>query len=281
MDTEAAIDTAIDVGGRLALAVLFLVLGYVLAVVARRLSHRLLNQPAVARALGPSLVRLMGTVIFYLLLATGVGLALIAVGVPERFVGSIAVLLVALLLISLHQSLANLAATVTFLLFQPIRRGELVETMGYIGTVQEILLFSSVIQLPDDRLVTLPNGKIQESGVANLSRQRRVMPKFSLTVAYSEDLARVKSVIAEVAARDPRIHADPPVVVVVDELGENGVRLLVLPTVEQRHFWEVRSDLQEQVKARFDAEGIAFAVPPREVRLTSTPVPHAADGTKA
>lgn len=279
MEADTAIDTAIDFGGKVAVALLVLGGGYLLAAVARRLSHRLLEQPAVARALGPSMVRLLGTVVFYILFALAVGLALIALGVPERYVGTIAVLLIALFVIALQQSLANLAATVTFLLFQPFRRGELVETMGYMGTVQEILLFNSVILLPDHRRVTLPNGRIQESGVANYSRQGRVVATFGLTVAYGEDLSRVKTIVADLAAGDRRILDGRAIVVVVDELAENGVRLLVFPTVRPDDFRDVRSDLQARIKARFDAEGIRFAIPPREVRLSNTSVSTETDGS--
>lgn len=273
MEADVAIDSALNFGGDVVTAALVLAGGYVAAAVARRLSHRVLQQPAVARALGPSMVRLLGTVVFYILFAIAVGIALIAIGVPERYVGAVAVLVIALLALSLQQSLANLAATVTFLLFQPVRRGELVETMGFMGTVQEILLFNTVILLPDHRLVTLSNGRIQESGIVNYSRQGRVMPTFSLTVGYGEDLTRVRDVIAEVAGADHRVLRDEPIVVAVDELGEIGVRLLVFAVVAPQDFWEVRSDLQERIKARFDAEGIRFAVPPRDVRLANASAP--------
>ena len=279
METDVAIDSALNFGGDVVTAAMVLAGGYVAAAVARRLSHRVLQQPAVARALGPSMVRLLGTVVFYILFAIAVGIALIAIGVPERYVGAVAVLVIALLALSLQQSLANLAATVTFLLFQPVRRGELVETMGYMGTVQEILLFNSVILLPDHRRVTLPNGRIQESGVANYSRQGRVVATFGLTVTYGEDLSRVKTIVADLAAGDRRILDGRAIVVVVDELAENGVRLLVFPTVRPDDFRDVRSDLQERIKARFDAEGIRFAIPPREVRLSNTSVSTETDGS--
>jgi hypothetical protein len=41
MDIESGIDTAISIGARLGLALLALVIGYVLAVVVRRLANRL------------------------------------------------------------------------------------------------------------------------------------------------------------------------------------------------------------------------------------------------
>jgi small conductance mechanosensitive channel len=273
---DDAVDLALAIGARLGAAALVLVGGYVLAVAARRLARRLLGRPKVARVLGPSMVRLLGTAVYYFLLALAVGVALVALGVPATVVVTVAVVLIALVGVALQQSLANFAATVIFLLFQPFRRGELVETMGRMGTVEEILLFNTVLRLPDQRLVSLPNSKVQESGVTNYSRMGQVRADFDLTVAYGEDLDRVRAVIAEIAANDARVLAEPPFEVVVDELGENGVRLLAMPTVAPEHFWAVRNDLRERVKARFDAEGIRFAVPPREVRLAAAAPPPAA-----
>jgi small conductance mechanosensitive channel len=273
---DDAVDLALAIGARLGTAALVLVGGYVLAVAARRLARRLLGRPKVARALGPSMVRLLGSAAYYFLLALAVGVALVALGVSATVVVTVAVVLIALVGVALQQSLANFAATVIFLLFQPFRRGELVETMGQLGFVDEILLFNTVLRLPDQRLVSLPNSKVQESGVTNYSRMGQVRADFDLTVAYGEDLDRVRAVIAEIAANDARVLAEPPFEVVVDELGENGVRLLAMPTVAPEHFWAVRNDLRERVKARFDAEGIRFAVPPREVRLAAAAPPPAA-----
>jgi small conductance mechanosensitive channel len=146
--------------------------------------------------------------------------------------------------------------------------------MGYMGTVQEILLFNTVLLLPNQRLVSLPNSKVQESGVVNYTRQGHIWSDFSLTVDYGEDLSRVREAITELAAKDNRILHHPPILVVVDELGENGVRLLVFPTVRPKDYWDVRNDLREQIKARFDAEGIRFALPQRDVHLATSPSPN-------
>jgi small conductance mechanosensitive channel len=224
------------------------------------------------------MVRLLGSAVYYLILALAVGRSLIALGVSETFVTTVTLVALALIALALNQSIANFAATVVFLFFQPFRRGDWVETMGHFGVVQEILLFNTVILLPDRRLVSLPNSKIQESGVTNYSQMRSVLALFTLTVAYHEDLARVRGLITEIAAQDARILPDPPFDVVVDVLGETGVRLLVLPAVRPEDYLAVRNDLRARIKARFDAEGTAFAVPRREVRIAAdAPSPESLD----
>jgi small conductance mechanosensitive channel len=107
----------------------------------------------------------------------------------------------------------------------------------------------------------------------NYTRKGHIWSDFSLTVDYGEDLSRVREVITEMAANDNRILKNASIAVVVDELSENGVRLLVFPTVRPKDFWDVRNDLREQIKARFDAEGIRFALPQRDVHLSPTSSP--------
>jgi small conductance mechanosensitive channel len=209
----------------------------------------------------------------YVILGLAVAISLIALGVSATTVSTVIIILIALIGLALQQSLANFAATVIFLMFQPFKRGELVETMGYMGTVQEILLFNTVLLLPNQRLVSLPNSKVQESRVVNYTRKGHIWSDFSLTVDYGEDLSRVREVITEIVANDHRILRDPPFAVVVDELGENGVRLLVFPTVRPRDYWDVRNELRGQIKARFDAEGIRFSLPQRDVHLAPTSSP--------
>jgi small conductance mechanosensitive channel len=135
------------------------------------------------------------------------------------------------------------------------------------GTVQEILLFDTVLRLPDQRLVALPNSKIHDSGIVNYSRIGQVRADFSLTVNYAEDVTNARALITQIAAADERVLRNPPFEVVVDELGDNGVRLLVLPYVAPDDYWGVRSDMRERIKARFDTAGIRFALPERNVHF--------------
>jgi small conductance mechanosensitive channel len=267
MDTSSFPGIILNIVARIGVAALVVLLGQLLARLLRRLARRLLDRPEVASALGPSIVRLLSEAVYYIVFALAIGLSIVALGVPATYVVTAAAVLLVIFGVALQQSLANFAATVIFLLFQPFRRDELVETMGQIGTVKEILFFNTILELGDKKMVSLPNSKIQDAGVVNYTRMQIIRADVILTVSYGADLAHVRRVLNEIAAADERILAEPAFGFIVDDLGENGVRLSVRPWVAAENYWNVRNDMRERIKTRFDAEGIEFALPQRDVHV--------------
>jgi small conductance mechanosensitive channel len=267
IQANEAVNLAVSVLTNIAGAALVLAVGYFIAVAARRFTRKTLGRPDIARALGPSIVRLLSGTVYYLLLLLAAAGSLIALGVPAAAVLAVVAVILVVFAVALQQSAVNFAATVIFLMFQPFRRDELILTMGYMGWVQEILLFDTVLRLPDQRLVSMPNSKIHDSGITNYSRLGQVRADFTLTVNYAEDVSRARALISQIAAADQRVLLDPPLEVVVDDLGDNGVRLLVLPYVAPDNYWAVRNEMREMIKTRFDAVGIRFARPERNVHF--------------
>jgi small conductance mechanosensitive channel len=62
--------------------------------------------------------------------------------------------------LALQGSLANFAAGVMLIMFQPFQVGDFVEAGGATGTVHEIQIFSTVIYTDDKKKVIVPNSKI-------------------------------------------------------------------------------------------------------------------------
>jgi len=62
--------------------------------------------------------------------------------------------------LALQGSLANFAAGVMIILFQPFEVGDTIEAGGALGTVEEIQIFSTIISAPDNKRIIVPNAKI-------------------------------------------------------------------------------------------------------------------------
>jgi len=80
-------------------------------------------------------------------------------------------------------------------------------------------------------------------------------------------LLKAKHILQDIIAADERIAMDPPAIVAVKELGDNSVNLTALPYVPVENAPEVHFAITEQVKLRFDAEGISIPFPQRDVHL--------------
>lgn len=84
-----------------------------------------------------------------------------------------------MLAIALQESIADVAATVKFLVFRPFRRGGPIETMGHLDYVHELLVFTTILLDRDQRMVTLSDSKIHEDGVVNYTRTGSIRAGFS------------------------------------------------------------------------------------------------------
>ena len=217
--------------------------------------------------LTPSMETLFLTATYYAVWLVTIMVALIVLGVPVTIVVGVVGLVVVVLGVALQQSLRDLAAAVNFLLFKPFVVGDLIETKAITGTVEEIQLFTTVLVCWDNRVVILPNGEIQQNGITNYTRKGILRTDLVFGIGYGDDIGKARRVIAELVLADPRVLADPPLQILVTELGDNSVNLGVRAAASSDDYWALQNDLREQIKLRFDQEGISIPFPQRTVHV--------------
>ncbi len=220
--------------------------------------------------LAPSMTRLLLLLVYYGILLVTVIVALALIGLPVTALLTASLIIVVILGIALQQSIANLAATIIFMLFQPFKLGELIKANNVLGTVKEIQFFSTVLVTGDNMEVTIPNSKIQGDTLLNYTRLGKLRIDFVFNVSYRADVGQVKRVLLDLLTSDPRVLSDPAPVVFVQTLGEDGMQIAARPWVKPEDYWTCQWDLPERVKIRFDAEGITIPFPQRDVHLYQT-----------
>ena len=256
---------------RLAAAVLIFFIARRLAKRARTWLHISLPKANIP----PSMSQLAEHGAYYGILFVAILTGLALIGVPIEALLGASLIIVVILGIALQQSIANLAATIVFLLFQPFRLGELIKANGVLGTVKEIQFFSTVLVTGDNLEVTIPNAKIQGDNLLNYTRLGRLRIDFVFNVSYRDDLEQVRRVLYEILKADERVLADPAPNVFVQTLDDGRVALAARPWVKSEDYWSLQWDLPERVKVRFDAEGISIPFPQRDVHFfpTDRPLP--------
>lgn len=224
-------------------------------------------------SLAPSMTRLLLLLVYYGILLLTLIISLALIGFPITALLTASLIIVVILGIALQQSIANLAATIVFMLFQPFKLGELVKANNVLGTVKEIQFFSTVLVTGDNLEVTIPNAKIQGDTLLNYTRLGQLRIDFVFNVSYQSDIEQVKRALADLFASDARILTDPAPRIFVQELGEDGMQIAARPWVKPDDYWDVQWEMPERVKRRFDAEGINIPFPQRDVHLYPAPQP--------
>ena len=74
-------------------------------------------------------------------------------------------------------------------------------------------------------------------------------------------------IIKSLLDTDKRILGDPAPVIVVSELADSSVNLTVRVWSKKEDYWGVFFDLTENVKLKFDDEGISIPFPQTDVHL--------------
>jgi small conductance mechanosensitive channel len=196
-----------------------------------------------------------------------VGIALVILGVPPTTVVGILGIFVIVLAIALQQSLGNLAASVNFLLFKPFVIGDLIETGGVLGVVQEIQLFSVVLISGDNKTHVLPSSKIQGDGLTNYSKIGTLRVDLVIGVSYESDTSQAIQIITNLLTADDRVLSEPPPQVFVQNLADSSVEIAAWPFVKIADFFPFRREITGKVKDSLDAAGIVIPYPQHDVHL--------------
>ena len=169
--------------------------------------------------------------------------------------------------LALQGSLSNFAGGVLILLFRPFRIGDYIEGQGVSGTVRDIQIFHTHLTTPDNKRVVVPNGPLANNHITNFSVEATRRVDFVFGIGYNDDLRQAKALLEQMFGDDPRVLAEPALMVVVSNLGSSSVDLTVRAWVNKEHYWPLKFDLTEQVKLAFDEAGISIPYPQTDVHL--------------
>jgi small conductance mechanosensitive channel len=169
--------------------------------------------------------------------------------------------------LALQGSLSNFAGGVLILMFKPFRVGDVIEAQGFVGTVTEIQILYTIVNTVDNRRAVIPNGHLSNNSLVNYSAYATRRVEMNFGIGYGDDIQKAKALLRKLLDEDERVLQDPAPLVVVSSLGESAVNLTVRAWSKSADIWPIFWDMQEKVKACFDAEGISIPFPQRDVHL--------------
>jgi small-conductance mechanosensitive channel len=139
--------------------------------------------------------------------------------------------------------------------------GDVIRIGDKTGTVYSIDLLSIKIKTFDNLLLRIPNQTVISSEVVNVTRFPIRRFDLDLSVAYKEDLGKVKSIIERVVRDNPLCLDEPEPLITFKSFGDSGINILLGVWFEKTNFLKVKNSVFMEIKAAFDAEGIEIPFP--------------------
>jgi small conductance mechanosensitive channel len=175
--------------------------------------------------------------------------------------------------LALQGSLANFAAGLLLIIFQPFKQGDFIAAAGVEGTVQDVQILSTILHTVDNLRLIVPNNKITDGIITNYSVTPTRRVDLTIGVSYDDDLQQVKQVLSSLIAENPLILTQPAPFIGVSELADSSVNVVVRVWVQRADLVQVRFGLPEKIKLAFDQHGITLPYPQHTVHLHNGTAP--------
>jgi len=247
----------------LVLAAIIFLVGKWLARMAQNVLEKLLRK----RKVDDVLVDFLGNIVFALVIVVAVVAAFDTLGIPATsFMAIIGAAGLAIGL-ALKDSLSNFASGVMLVLFRPFTTGDFIDAGGVTGTVEEILLVSTTLTTPDNKLITIPNAIMYTSAITNYSAKETRRLDLVFGVGYDDDLKIAASVLKKICEEHPKVLHEPATSIFITNLGDSSVDFAVRPWVKREDFGGVRAEILETAKIELEAAGCNLPYPQTDVHL--------------
>ena len=248
--------------GDLIFAGLALVSSVLLALVAKRLVRRILNDIEGMPLLAADVI---ARIVSYVIITFGIVMALEALGFSFGLVGSVFLLLIILVVLAAKPLLQDLGAGLIIQLRRPFHVGDQVVINEVEGNIGEVSARTVRLITVDGRRVHFPNRAVLEGAITNLTSEGRRLTTFIVGAAYDTDLERAREVIVTALGTAPSVLDDPSPEAFVQEFADSTINIACRfwhqPEIQAE--WAARDEAMRAVKRALDDHGITIAFPQR------------------
>ncbi len=151
--------------------------------------------------------------------------------------------------------LANFAAGIFMIVLKPFKVGDMIQAGGVVGVVEELGLFATVVNTPDNIRTIIGNNKIFSDNIQNFTANpfRRVDLQAQLAhgVDVDDAIARLQKRLATI----PNAVSDPKPDVTLLTFTLAGPVLAVRPYCHNDHYWDVYFATNKAIQEEFSQAG--------------------------
>lgn len=128
----------------------------------------------------------------------------------------------------------NFISGLILLYRQPFTIGDIIDISGYRGTVKMINIRDTEIQTLDGDMVIIPNNKVFENPIMNLSTARLRRRTVAIGLGYEEDVDRAMEIFLQVIQSVEGVESDPAPMIQAMSMDESALTLTAFYWVDQK-----------------------------------------------
>ena len=234
---------------------------------------------AVCKRVDETLGKFLGRLSYYtILIASSLG---ILANFGLNVAGAMAVLTAAGFAIGLafQGTLSNFASGVLLLVFRPFKVGDMVIAAGVTGKINEIDLFTTTFDTPDNRRLIVPNSAISGGTIENMTyhAHRRVDITVGVAYAASLDATRAALTAAVTNMADLMIPGETRgYQVLLGQLGASSVDWTIRFWTATQNVALTRERLTSEIKLQLMKAEIDIPFPQMQLHLSPSGLQHLA-----
>ena len=172
-----------------------------------------------------------------------------------------------------QQTLGNVLGSIQILSDRPFSVGDWIRTEGFWGEVTEIGLRSTKILTRGQIMVVIPNSKLAEASIENVSVGKNLAVNLELGLEYGTSGGEVQ-IAVEILKNILEEQEGVLKKKLVHFLAYDASSLTIKCTYfvsNIRKFWDIQHEVNVKIKDAFDGQGLAFAFPTQTVHVASLP----------
>ncbi len=168
---------------------------------------------------------------------------------------------------SLQGSLSNVAGGILLLIMRPFKVGDFIMTEYGNGTVKMIGVVYTTLVTVNNLVITIPNGVMANTAITDVAVNPDRRVDFTFGIAYESDLRKAMEIIREVLLNAPGMIRPEDIKVYVNAWKDSSIELGAWLWIDRTRYFDAVWTVNEQVKLRFDEEGIRIPFPQMDVHL--------------
>ncbi len=158
-------------------------------------------------------------------------------------------------------SISNIISGFFLIIEKPFEVGDVVNVGATTGAVLSVDFLSIKLRTFDNQFVRIPNEVLIKSEITNVTRFPIRRADIKVSVAYKEDLEKVKTLLNEIAYNNPLCLQEPEPLILFLGFNASSIDLQFSVWSERTEFLKLKNTIQEEIKSRFDRENIEIPFP--------------------